>query len=120
MTSEMQDYFPPDPPPPPDEPAGVSYSPWSYDPQWGPPSWSPAPQRTRGSGFRRTALAAFAIACVGAGGGTAWALTTASISNPSNPSGSSNNIGGLPGIGNNPGSGNGSPSTGTISAATIA
>jgi S1-C subfamily serine protease len=121
MTNDMQDYLPPTPPPPPDEPAGVSYSPWSSDPQWGPPVWTPTPQRPRGAGLRRTALAVFAIACVGAGGGTAWALTTASVNNPSgSPSGNSNSIGNNPGTGNNPSSGNGTPSTGSISAATIA
>jgi S1-C subfamily serine protease len=118
MTNEMHDFLPPDPPPPPGEPAGAAYGPWSSDPQWGPPSWPPAPQRGRGSsGFRRTALAVFAIACVGAGGGTAWALTTTSASTPSTtlPSGGSTGTGGAPN------SSGGAPSTGgTLSAATIA
>jgi len=121
MTNEMQDYVPHDPPPPPGEPAGAVYGHWSSDPQSGPPSWPPTPQRPRGSGFRRTALAAFAIACVGAGGGTAWALTTASISSPSTSSlpGGSTGTGGAT---NNTPSGTGStPATGgTISAAAVA
>ena len=117
MTNEMHDFLPPDPPPPPPpaEPVGSAYGPWSSDPQWGPPSWPPAPQLGRGSsGFRRTALAVFAIACVGAGGGTAWALTTTSASTPS-PTlpGGSTGTGGAPN--------GGSTSTGgTLSAATIA
>jgi S1-C subfamily serine protease len=116
MTNEMQDYRPNDPPPPPPaEHAGGYYSPWSADPTWGPPTWPPSQQAPRSSGFRRTALAVFAIACVGAGGGTAWALTTTAASNTSNvshPSGST-------GTNQNPGGGL-SPSTGTISAATVA
>lgn len=122
MTNEMQDYLPPAPPPPPGEPAGAYYHPWSSDPQWGPPSWPPARQRASGgSGFRRTALAVFAIACVGAGGGTAWALTTASITHPSTASnlpGGSLFPGGSTGT-QTPSSGNGT-STGTVSASTIA
>ncbi len=120
MTNEMQEYPPYNPPPPPSEPAGASYGPWSSDTQWGPPSWPPTPQNRRGgSGFRRTALAAFAIVCVGAGGGTAWALTTASITSHtpsgSSPSGASNSAG------NTPSTSNGVPSTGgALSAATIA
>jgi len=118
MTNEMHDLLPPDPPPPPSEPAGAAYGPWSSDPQWGPPSWPSAPQRGRGSsGFRRTALAVFAIACVGAGGGTAWALTTTSATTPSPtlPAGGSTGTGGAPS------SGGAVPSTGgTLSAATIA
>src|SRR6202035_5012768 len=82
MTDEM-DNFPNTPPPPPGEPAGASYGHWSPDPRWGPPPWPPAPQRApRGAGFRRTLLAAFAIVCVGAGGGTAWALTTTAVNHP--------------------------------------
>ena len=124
MTYDMQEYPPLDPPPPPGEPAGAVYGPWSSNPSWGPPSWPPTPQRPRrGSGLRRTALAAFAIACVGAGGGTAWALTTASIDNHSTgtpSSGSTGTGGGFPnGLGNQP---TGSvPSTGSsLSTATIA
>src|SRR5579863_3480205 len=118
MTNEMQDYRPHDPPPPPPaEPAGGYYSPWSADPTWGPPTWPPTQQAKSGSGFRRTALAVFAIACVGAGGGTAWALTTTSASGPSTASQGS----GSTGTGQNTGGNSGtSPSTGTISAATVA
>jgi S1-C subfamily serine protease len=116
MTNEMQDYRPNDPPPPPPaEHAGGYYSPWSADPTWGPPTWPPSQQAQRGSGFRRTALAVFAIACVGAGGGTAWALTTTAASSPSNAS----NPSGSTGTNQNPG-GSLSPSTGSISAATVA
>jgi S1-C subfamily serine protease len=120
MTNEMQEYPPYNPPPPPDEPAGAAYGHWSSDPQWGPPSWPPTPQNKRGrSGLRRTALAAFAIACVGAGGGTAWALTTASITSRT-PSGSSPS-GGSTGTGNTPGTGSQIPSAGgALSAATVA
>ena len=68
MTNEMQEFLPYDPPPPPPaEHTGGYYSPWSADPTWGPPTWPPSQQPPRGSGFRRTALAVFAIACVGAG-----------------------------------------------------
>lgn len=119
MTNEMQEFPGYNPPPPPGEPPGAAYGHWSSDPQWGPPSWPPAPQPSRGSGFRRTALAAFAIACVGAGGGTAWALTTASISsnpNGSSPSGST----GTGGATNTPNSSGNVPSGGSISAATVA
>jgi S1-C subfamily serine protease len=121
MTNEMQDYLPPNPPPPPPaEPVGASYSPWSFDPQWGPPSWPPTPQRPSGSsGLRRTALAAFAIICVGAGGGTAWALTTTSASTPSS-NGSTLTPGNSNGTGNPPSIGSTNPSTGSISAATVA
>ncbi len=116
MTNEMQDYRPVDPPPPPPaEPVGGYYSPWSADPTWGPPTWPPTQQAKSGSGFRRTALAVFAIACVGAGGGTAWALTTTSASGPSTASQGS----GSTGTGQNPGGGGTAPST-AISAATVA
>jgi S1-C subfamily serine protease len=115
MTNEMQDYRPNDPPPPPPaEPAGGYYSPWSSDPTWGPPTWPPAQKPQRGSGFRRTALAVFAVVCVGAGGGTAWALTTTSASSPSTSSQGSGSTG------TNGGGGGLTPSTGTISAATVA
>src|ERR1700726_393644 len=118
MTNEMQEFPPPNPPPPPGEPPGAAYGHWSSDPQWGPPGWPPAPQGRRGGArLRRTALAVFAIACVGAGGGTAWALTTASIATPSttSPSGGSTGTGGA---NNNGGT---VPSTGgTLSASTVA
>jgi S1-C subfamily serine protease len=117
MTNEMQDYRPNDPPPPPPaEPVGGYYSPWSADPTWGPPTWPPSQQAKSGTGFRRTALAVFAIACVGAGGGTAWALTTTSASSPSTASQGS----GSTGTGQNPGGNGTAPSTGAISAATVA
>src|ERR1035438_6902492 len=100
MTNDMQEFLPLDPPPPPGEPAGAYYSHWSPNPQWGPPSWPPAAHRPRGgSGLRRTALAVFAVACVGAGGGTAWALTTTAISTPSTgslPAGGSTGTGTMP------------------------
>jgi hypothetical protein len=121
MTNEMQEFLPHDPPPPPGEPAGAVYGHWSSDPQWGPPAWPPAAQRPRGSGFRRTALAVFAIACVGAGGGTAWALTTASISNNSTGTqpGGSTGTGGA--TNNAPNTGGSVPSNGgALSADTIA
>ncbi|MFZ0921124.1 MAG: trypsin-like peptidase domain-containing protein [Candidatus Dormiibacterota bacterium] len=119
MTDQME-YLPYDPPPPPPgEPPGAVYGHWSSNPQWGPPSWPPAPQRSGGSGFRRTALALFAVACVGAGGGTAWALTTASISSPSTGSQPGGSTG--PGGATNPNTGSSVPSTGSsLSAATIA
>jgi S1-C subfamily serine protease len=120
MTNEMQEFPPYNPPPPPGEPPGAVYGHWSSDPQSGPPSWPPAAQPPRhGSGFRRAALAAFAIACVGAGGGTAWALTTASISSPSTGSSPSGSTG--TGATNTPNSGATAPSSGgSISAATVA
>jgi S1-C subfamily serine protease len=52
--------------------------------------------------------------CVGAGGGTAWALTTTSASSPSTSSQGSGSTG------TNGGGGGLTPSTGTISAATVA
>jgi S1-C subfamily serine protease len=119
MSNDMQEFVPLDPPPPPGEPAGAYYSHWSSDPQWGPPSWPPAAHRARGgSGLRRTALAVFAVACVGAGGGTAWALTTTAISSPST---GSLPAGGSTGTGTTPNGGSTVPSTGgPISAATVA
>src|SRR6202035_490999 len=108
MTNEMQEYPPYNPPPPPDEPAGAAYGHWSSDPQWGPPSWPPTQGKRGRCGLRRNALADFAIACVGAGGGTAWALTTASIT-ARTPSGSSPS-GGSTGTGNNPCTGSQIPS----------
>lgn len=119
MTDEMQEFPPYNPPPPPGEPPGAVYGHWSSDPQSGPPSWPPAAQRPqRGSGLRRTALAVFAIACVGAGGGTAWALTTASTT-PSTGAPSSGSTG-TGGATNTPNSGGSAPSTGPLSAATVA
>jgi S1-C subfamily serine protease len=113
MTYDMQSYSPRDPLPPPVDPAGAYYGPWSSNPQWGPPSWPPGPQQpSGGSGFRRTALAFFAIVCVGAGGGTAWALTTASVTNHSSTS--------LPTDGSTGTIPTPNSSGGTISAATVA
>ncbi len=119
MTNDMQEFVPLDPPPPPGEPAGAYYSHWSANPQWGPPSWPPAANRPRGgSGLRRTALAVFAIACVGAGGGTAWALTTTAVTSPST---GSLPAGGSTGTGTTPSGGSTGTSTGgPISAATVA
>jgi S1-C subfamily serine protease len=119
MTNDMQEFLPLDPPPPPGEPAGAYYSHWSPNAQWGPPSWPPAAHRPRGgSGLRRTALAVFAVACVGAGGGTAWALTTTAISTPST---GSLPAGGSTGTGTMPNGGTTVPSTGgPISTATVA
>jgi S1-C subfamily serine protease len=118
MTNDMQEFLPLDPPPPPGEPAGAYYSHWSPNAQWGPPSWPPAAHRPRGgSGLRRTALAVFAVACVGAGGGTAWALTTTAISTPST---GSLPAGGSTGTGTTPNGGSTVPSTGgPISTATV-
>ena len=99
MTNEMQEHFPFDPPPPPlpppSEPAGASYGHWSAHPDWGPPSWPPS---TSGSGrsrsLRRVLIAGLAVVCLGAGGGTAWALTTATLTHPSTASLPSGNTGG--------------------------
>jgi S1-C subfamily serine protease len=121
MTSDMQEQFPFDPPPPPVDPPGVFYGPWASDPGWGPPAWPPAkPVRQRSKLVQRTLIAGLAIVCVGAGGGTAWALTTATLSHqtiatiPNGPSGS----GEAPNsTGDNGGT---APSGGTASAAAIA
>ncbi|MHB8488089.1 MAG: S1C family serine protease [Candidatus Dormibacteria bacterium] len=123
MTNDMQEYLPHDPPPPPAEPPGASYGHWSSNLEWGPPRWPAAPPQRPGggAGLRRTVLAVFAVACVGAGGGTAWALTTASIasnSTGSTPGGSSGDGGAVTAT---PPTGGGVPSTGgPLSAATIA
>jgi S1-C subfamily serine protease len=82
MTSDMQDYLPfdPPPPPPPAEAPGAAYGHWSPDPWWGPPPWPPAtPPRGRSKFMQRTLVAGLALVCIGAGGGTAWALTSATI-----------------------------------------
>src|SRR5665213_1305909 len=88
MTNEMQEHLPGGQlPPPPNESYGAHYGHWSPDPQWGPPPWPPATfSESRSSGMRRLLLAGFAILCVGAGGGTAWALTEASITHPATAS----------------------------------
>jgi S1-C subfamily serine protease len=97
MTSDMQEYppFDPPPPPPPATAPGAAYGPWSPDPLWGPPPWPPAsPARGRSKFMQRTLIAGLALVCIGAGGGTAWALTSATIAHqtiatlPSGTSGS--------------------------------
>jgi len=95
MTNEMQEHFPFDPPPPPTEPAGASYGHWSSHPDWGPPPWPPtAPAARRSSSLRRALIAGLAVACLGAGGGTAWALTSATLTHPSTASLPSGSTGG--------------------------
>ena len=80
MSSDMQEQFPFDPPPPPADPAGAAYGHWAPDPNWGPPAWPPAaPARSRSRFMQRTLIAGLAIVCVGAGGGTAWAITSATL-----------------------------------------
>ena len=80
MSSDMQEQLPLDPPPPPVDAAGASYGHWAPDPHWGPPAWPPAaPARSRSSFMQRTLIAGLAIVCVGAGGGTAWAITSATL-----------------------------------------
>ena len=80
MSSDMQEHLPFDPPPPPAEPAGAAYGHWAPDPHWGPPAWPPAaPARSRSRFMQRTLIAGLAIVCVGAGGGTAWAITSATL-----------------------------------------
>jgi S1-C subfamily serine protease len=97
MTSEMQDHFPFEPPPPPSEPFGAAYGHWSADPAWGPPQWPPAtaPAAGRSRALNRVLIAGLAVVCIGAGGGTAWAITSATLTNPSTtsaPSGSNNGV----------------------------
>ncbi|MGA7988717.1 MAG: trypsin-like peptidase domain-containing protein [Candidatus Dormiibacterota bacterium] len=96
MSSDMQDNLPfdPPPPPPPAEAPGALYGHWSPDPWWGPPPWPPAsPARGRSKFMQRTLIAGLALVCIGAGGGTAWALTSATIAHqtiatiPNGPSG---------------------------------
>jgi S1-C subfamily serine protease len=126
MTTEMQDHFPFEPPPPPSEPVGAAYGHWSADPGWGPPQWPPTstpPAAGRSRALNRVLIAGLAVVCVGAGGGTAWAITSATLTNPSttsSPSGSNNGV-------TNPGNGSGnngvtSPTNGgaTASSAEIA
>ena len=82
MTSDMQDSLPfdPPPPPPPAEAPGAVYGHWSPDPWWGPPPWPPTTAvRGRSKFTQRALIAGLAIVCIGAGGGTAWALTSATI-----------------------------------------
>jgi S1-C subfamily serine protease len=124
MTNEMQEHSPTGQlPPPPDEPSGARYGHWSPDPRWGPPSWPPAAtfSEPRSSGMRRLLLAGFAIVCVGAGGGTAWALTEASITHPATASLGTGSTGEAPNsTGDNPGGGSTSSNGGSVSSATIA
>src|ERR1700756_4878011 len=98
MTDDMQDHFPFDPPPPPTEPAGASYRHWSAHPDWGPPQWPPSPAgRGRSRPVRRALIAGLAVGCLGIGGGTAWAVTSATLTHPTTanlPAG--NNQGGGP------------------------
>jgi S1-C subfamily serine protease len=122
MTSDME-YRPFDPPPPPPgEPPGALYGHWSADPAWGPPAWPPTAHPTgRSRAMRRTTVAILAVACIGVGGGTGWALTSAALSNHSTasltPGGSDTNPSGSTGNGGTSPSGNGS---GTASASDIA
>jgi S1-C subfamily serine protease len=100
MTDDMQDQFPFDPPSPPSEPAGAAYGHWSPDPRWGPPPWPPASAGGgRSRSLRRLLIAGLAVVCLGAGGGTAWALTSSTLTHPSTaslPAGNSNIGGGAP------------------------
>jgi S1-C subfamily serine protease len=98
MTNDMQEHFPFDPPPPPTEPAGASYGHWSAHPDWGPPQWPPSTSgRGRSSSVRRFLIAGLAVVCLGAGGGTAWSLTSATLTHPSTASlPLGNNDGGTP------------------------
>ena len=122
MTSDME-YRPFDPPPPPPgESPGTLYGHWSADPTWGPPAWPPTGVPTGPSrAMRRTTLAILAVACIGVGGGTGWALTSAALSNHSTasltPGGSTNNPSGSTGNGGTSPAGNGS---GTASASDVA
>jgi S1-C subfamily serine protease len=87
MTDDMQDQFPFDPPSPPGEPAGAAYGHWSPDPQWGPPPWPPTSSGGgRSTSLRRLLIAGLAVVCLGAGGGTAWALTSSTLTHPSTAS----------------------------------
>jgi S1-C subfamily serine protease len=109
MTNDMQEHFPFDPPPPPAEPAGASYGHWSAHPDWGPPQWPPSTSgRGRSSSVRRFLIAGVAVVCLGLGGGTAWAVTSATLTHPSTASLPSGNNGG------------GSPSSAPISNGTSA
>ena len=113
-----------DPPPPPAEPAGAAYGHWAPDPHWGPPAWPPAtPARGRSRFMQRTLIAGLAIVCVGAGGGTAWAITSATLTRTpttaSLPAG--NQTGEAPNsTGDNPTGGTAPSSSGTASSAAVA
>jgi S1-C subfamily serine protease len=95
MTNDMQEHFPFDPPPPPAEPAGASYGHWSAHPDWGPPQWPPSASGSgRSRSLRRALIAGLAVVCLGAGGGTAWALTSSTLTHPSTASLPAGNTGG--------------------------
>ncbi len=125
MSSDMQEQLPLDPPPPPVDPAGAAYGHWAPDPHWGPPAWPPAaPARSHSRFMQRTLIAGLAIVCVGAGGGTAWAITSATLTRTpttaSLPSGSSQ-TGEAPNSTGDNGTGATAPSSGgTASSAAIA
>jgi S1-C subfamily serine protease len=74
-------------------------------PPWPPATGAPRPSRA----VRRTLLAGLAIACLGAGGGSAWALTSSSLTHPTS---------GTIASGAKP-SGAASPNTGTAPPASI-
>jgi S1-C subfamily serine protease len=127
MSNDMQEQFPFDPPPPPVDP-GASYGHWAPDPHWGPPAWPPAaPARNRSRFMQRTLIAGLAIVCVGAGGGTAWAITSATLTRTpttaSLPSGNSQTGEAPNSTGDNGTGGTGSNTTGnggTASSAEVA
>jgi S1-C subfamily serine protease len=99
MTNDMQEHFPFDAPPspPPTEPAGASYGHWSAHPDWGPPQWPPSTSgRGRSGSVRRLLIAGLAVVCLGAGGGTAWAVTSATLTHPTTASPAANNGAGTP------------------------
>jgi S1-C subfamily serine protease len=83
MTDDMQDQFPFDPPPPPGEPAGAAYGHWTSNPGYGPPPWPPTTSRGRSSTVRRMLIAGLAVVCLLAGGGTAWAVTSSTLTHNS-------------------------------------
>jgi S1-C subfamily serine protease len=113
MTNEMQEHFPFDPPPPPSEPAGSAYGHWSPDPASGPPPWPPTTPTGHSRSLRRLLIAGLAVVCLGAGGGTAWAVTSATLTHPSTASLPSGSTGGAP-------TGSGTPSTGGTAASSAA
>jgi S1-C subfamily serine protease len=126
MSSDMQEQFPFEPPPPPAEPVGAAYGHWAPDPHWGPPAWPPsAPARGRSRFMQRTLIAGLAIVCVGAGGGTAWAITSATLTRtPATatlPSGTSGTGEAPNSTGDNgTGTGGATSNSGTASAAAVA
>ena len=126
MSSDMQEHHPFDPPPPPPvDPTGAAYGHWAPDPNWGPPAWPPAaPARRRSTFMQRTLIAGLAIVCVGAGGGTAWAITSATLTrNPATtslPTGSSQSGEAPNSTGDNGAGGATTGNGGTASSAAIA